>query len=156
MDILGVGIPEVILIFLIMLIFAGPKRMAQWSFMLGRETAKLRREWAKARQIIRKELEAAGFTEEEIQELKNMPEMVKKTTRTALNPVSEISKQAGGEIKKAMEASALTAAGEELKEQTEAINAEAKKSEAFSSEAPQKPEEARQKPENGAQPPTEQ
>ncbi len=39
MNLLGVGVPELVVIFVIMLVFAGPKRMVRWAYVLGQYTA---------------------------------------------------------------------------------------------------------------------
>ncbi|PJF41376.1 MAG: hypothetical protein D6737_12315 [Chloroflexi bacterium] len=60
MNILGVGTAEFILILLIMLIVAGPKRMAQWAYQAGRYTAKFRLIWAETMQMLENELNESG------------------------------------------------------------------------------------------------
>lgn len=105
MDILGVGIPEIVLIFLIMLVVAGPRRMTQWAFLAGRELRKLRIMWAEAKNMIRQEMEAAGFSEEEIQQIKNLPNEMTNATKKITNPVGAASKQLGEEIKRTVDAS---------------------------------------------------
>lgn len=60
MDILGIGGWEFIAIFIIMLVVAGPKRMIQWSYTLGRYVATLRRMWAETATMLQKEFDEAG------------------------------------------------------------------------------------------------
>ncbi len=60
MNILGVGMSELLVILLIMLIFAGPKRMILWANTLGRYVAKFRRLWAETVDIVQKEFDEAG------------------------------------------------------------------------------------------------
>ncbi len=61
MDILGIGGWELIAVLLLMIVVAGPKRMIQWSYVLGRELAKLRRLWSEAARTIQKEFDDAGI-----------------------------------------------------------------------------------------------
>ena len=60
MDILGIGGWEFIAILIIMLLVAGPKRMIQWSYTLGRYVSTLRRMWAETAAMLQKELDDAG------------------------------------------------------------------------------------------------
>ncbi|MBN1287884.1 MAG: hypothetical protein JXB47_20970 [Anaerolineae bacterium] len=128
MDILGVGVPELIVVFLIMLVVAGPRRMTQWAFLAGRELRKLRGMWAEAKGMIRQELEAAGFTEEEIQQVKKLPNELTNAARTVTNPVGAASKQLGKEVKKTTEATttAVGAAAVDLKKATTSAPEQAK------------------------------
>ncbi len=60
MDILGVGGWELVAIFLIMLVVAGPKRMISWSYTLGKYVAQLRHMWAETAEMLQKEFDEAG------------------------------------------------------------------------------------------------
>ena len=60
MNILGVGAWEFLAILLIMLVFAGPKRMIHWSHVLGQHVAKFRKIWAETVDIVQKEFDDAG------------------------------------------------------------------------------------------------
>lgn len=60
MNILGIGGPELILILLVMLIIAGPKRMIQWSYVLGKWVAKFRVMWSQTVDMVQKEFDASG------------------------------------------------------------------------------------------------
>jgi Sec-independent protein translocase protein TatA len=61
MDIFGVGGAELVAIFLIMLVVAGPKRMIQWAYIAGTYVAKFRAMWAEAMTYVQKEFEQAGL-----------------------------------------------------------------------------------------------
>ncbi|MDX2162116.1 MAG: hypothetical protein SF162_12380 [bacterium] len=61
MEILGVGGWELIAVLVLMLVVAGPKRMIHWSYLLGRELAKLRRMWSETAKVLQKELDTAGI-----------------------------------------------------------------------------------------------
>lgn len=61
MEILGVGGAEFIAIFIIMLVVAGPKRMIQWAYVMGKYTAKIRAMWTESMTYLQKEFDAAGL-----------------------------------------------------------------------------------------------
>jgi sec-independent protein translocase protein TatB len=61
MDILGIGGLELVMILIIMIVVAGPKRMIQWSYLLGRELAKVRKMWGETAKMLQKEFDAAGI-----------------------------------------------------------------------------------------------
>lgn len=61
MNILGIGIPEIIVIFIIMLVVAGPKRMIEWAYHIGRYTAKIRAMYQETMEAFQKELNASGL-----------------------------------------------------------------------------------------------
>lgn len=60
MNILGVGGSELLIVLLIMLVIAGPKRMIHWSGILGRHVAKFRRMWSETVDIVQQEFDEAG------------------------------------------------------------------------------------------------
>ena len=80
MNVLGVGGTELLIVLLIMLVIAGPKRMIHWSYVLGQHLSKFRRMWSETVDIVQQEFDEAGVG---IQLPKNVP------TRGSLN------KQAG-------------------------------------------------------------
>lgn len=61
MNIFGIGTAELILIILIMLVVAGPKRMVRWAYYLGQFMGKLRRMWVDVAKVIQKEVDEAGI-----------------------------------------------------------------------------------------------
>jgi Sec-independent protein translocase protein TatA len=61
MNILGVGPAEIIVVFIIMLAVAGPKRMVQWAYQIGRYTAQLRAMFQETMNAVQKELAASGL-----------------------------------------------------------------------------------------------
>jgi Sec-independent protein translocase protein TatA len=56
----GIGGTELVLIVLIMLIVAGPKRMIQWAYVLGLWVGKARTMWQQAVEVLQKEMDEAG------------------------------------------------------------------------------------------------
>lgn len=112
MEILGIGTAELIAILLIMLVVAGPKRMAQWAFVLGTYVAKFRVMWSETVDILQKEFDDAGM---DVQIPKDIP------TRSSLNqhagrafenitrPVKQTMDQAGSEISQIKKGTAASA-----------------------------------------------
>jgi Sec-independent protein translocase protein TatA len=70
MELFGVGGLELVAILVIMLVVAGPKRMIQWSYTLGKYMAVLRRMWAETAASLQKELDSAGV---DVQVPKDIP-----------------------------------------------------------------------------------
>lgn len=61
MNIFGVGTAEFVLILLIMLIVAGPKRMVRWAYTVGLWLGKLRGLWSQVVDAMEKEMREAGY-----------------------------------------------------------------------------------------------
>jgi len=89
MNILGVGPAELVIVFLLMLMIAGPKRMIAWAYVAGQYVAKLRKMWQEASKVIRKELEQAGVEPEVMDTFEQWanPRTRSQTTRNLLDPV---------------------------------------------------------------------
>jgi Sec-independent protein translocase protein TatA len=60
MDILGIGGAELVLIVLVMLVVAGPKRMIQWAYIAGKYAGQARRLWQETAEKLQAELDGAG------------------------------------------------------------------------------------------------
>ncbi|MCC6803924.1 MAG: hypothetical protein IT319_13660 [Anaerolineae bacterium] len=88
MDILGIGGWELVAIFIIMLVVAGPKRMIQWSYTLGKYVAVLRKMWADTAQMLQKEFDDAGV---DVKVPKNIPTRgdLNREIGRALTPVTK-------------------------------------------------------------------
>ncbi len=76
MELFGIGGTEMVAIFIIMLVVAGPKRMIQWAYVLGQYTAKARVMWDGVMANVQREMDEAGM---DIKLPKTMP------TRATLN-----------------------------------------------------------------------
>lgn len=98
MNIFGVGEVELVLIVLIALIVAGPKRMIQWMYVLGRWTARLRTMWTEASSMIQKEIDDAGL---DVQVPKDLPNRnnLRQMTYKALKPFADPVKDAVDEVR---------------------------------------------------------
>lgn len=88
MEILGVGGAELVAIFIIALIVAGPKRMIQWAYIMGKYTAKARALWAESMNYIQQELKEAGMDVELPKEPPTRASLNRQVTK-ALTPVTK-------------------------------------------------------------------
>lgn len=61
MDILGIGGWELVVVIIIMLIVAGPKRMIAWSYTLGRYIGMIRGMWAETAKQLQREFDETGI-----------------------------------------------------------------------------------------------
>lgn len=97
MNIFGVGGMEFVLVIIIMLVIAGPKRMVRWAYIAGQYTAKLRTMWDETVSYLQKEFDAAGL---DIEVPKNPPTKkdMNKAINSALDPVTKPVSDAMGEI----------------------------------------------------------
>jgi Sec-independent protein translocase protein TatA len=87
MNIFGVGGWEILFIFIIMLIVAGPKRMLEWAYIAGRYTSKLREMWAKMMDTIQHELDDAGVDMKMPKDLSR--DSFKRMADEAMRPISD-------------------------------------------------------------------
>ncbi len=90
MNIFGVGGAELVLIFVIMLVVAGPKRMLRWAYVFGQFVGKLRTIWDNVMEIIQAEVDAAGMDVEIPRELptrQNVTKWFNEQTRDVANPL---------------------------------------------------------------------
>ncbi len=60
MEILGIGTPELIAIFIGMLVIAGPQRMIRWAYTLGQYAGKLQGWWREAAAALQQEVDTSG------------------------------------------------------------------------------------------------
>jgi len=99
MNILGVGGAELLIILIIMLVFAGPKRMIHWSYLLGQYIAKFRVIWSQTVDLVQKEFDEAGL---DIQLPKTPPtrNSINKVVADAMKPVTQPVQESLDEIKK--------------------------------------------------------
>lgn len=98
MNIFGLGGWELLLVVMIMVIVAGPKRMIRWSYVLGQYTAKLQRMWRDTAVILQREFDDAGLdvkvpstppTRQSLQQ--SARELGQKVMGDSLNPIQEVS-----------------------------------------------------------------
>jgi len=112
MNILGIGGAEFVLIFIIMLIVAGPKRMIAWSYTLGTYIAKFRRMWEETVDVLQKEFDEAGVGIQVPRELPtrtNLNRQATKALSSVTRPVQDALDDVSGELKDIKDTTAATA-----------------------------------------------
>ena len=115
MNIFGIGGPELLVILIIMLIFAGPKRMIHWAYILGQYLAKFRVIWSQTVDLVQKEFDEAGV---DIKLPKEPPtrQNINRAISDALQPMTQPLQESLDEVKKDMES--VKAVSDDLKEKT--------------------------------------
>ncbi len=103
MNFLGVGALELLAILLIMLVFAGPKRMIHWSYILGQHVAKFRKIWSETVDLVQKEFDEAGV---DIKLPKEPPtrKSLNRTVTEAVKPMTQPVQDSLDEVKKDLDA----------------------------------------------------
>ena len=106
MNILGVGGWEFLLIMLIMVVVAGPRRMAHWAYLMGRYTARLRTIWAETMEILQKEFDEAGLDvklPKEPPTRQNIQAMSRNYLKPITQPMEDAMKEVEAEMKEDLE-----------------------------------------------------
>ncbi len=111
MNVFGVGGWELVLVLLIMLVVAGPRRMAQWAYILGQWTAKARSMWAETMAVIQAELDEAGV---DVKLPKTPPTRasIERSAKDFLKPVVEPLEEVSNELKQDINAVSSDLQGE--------------------------------------------
>lgn len=112
MNILGVGGTELILIVVIMLIVAGPKRMAQWAYIAGTYLAKFRAMWSETVDVLQKEFDQAGVDIKIPKDVPTRGSINKQATKVLeefTRPVKETMEKATAEVGEIKKTTAVTA-----------------------------------------------
>lgn len=60
MEILGIGLGELVAIVLVMLVIVGPERMLRWAYALGQYAGKLQGLWRETAAALQQELDTSG------------------------------------------------------------------------------------------------
>lgn len=99
MNFFGLGAPEFVVVLIIALIIAGPKRMVQWMYVLGRWTAKARALWGEAVDALQRELNESGV---DVTIPRDMPTRgsLNRMAQDALKPLAEPVKDVMQDVKK--------------------------------------------------------
>lgn len=96
MNILGIGAPELILILMIAIVVAGPKRMIRWAYILGTYVGKLRAMWGDVAKVIQAEVDAAGL---DVQVPRDIPtradvgRMIQQAAKPMMDPINKAAKE---------------------------------------------------------------
>ncbi|MGB1287050.1 MAG: hypothetical protein ACPG7F_10995 [Aggregatilineales bacterium] len=92
MNFFGVGGAELVLIIVIMMIVAGPKRMIRWMYVAGVYAGKLRDMWKEVAIVLQEEVDAAGIdfkVPEQIPTKQNLASSVNRFAQEAMKPLQE-------------------------------------------------------------------
>lgn len=125
MNIFGVGGAELVAILVIMLVFAGPKRMIHWSYVLGQYVAKFRVIWSQTVDLVQKEFDEAGV---DIKLPKEPPtrQNLNRSLSEAVKPMTKPLQESIDEVKKDVDT---------FKDVSDSLNDKTKKTPAVSSAA---------------------
>ncbi|MFW5691547.1 MAG: hypothetical protein ACOCXZ_03505 [Chloroflexota bacterium] len=88
MNILGMGLWELVLVLVIALVVAGPKRTLNWMYVLGRFAAQVREMWSRVMEGVQKDLDDAGVDIKLPADPTDRAEM-SRFARDALRPLQE-------------------------------------------------------------------
>ena len=103
MNILGIGAPELIMILIIAIIVAGPKRMVRWAFVLGQYIGKLRAMWADIAKLIQSEVDQAGL---DVQVPTDLPtrasvgRMIQQASKPLSDPINKAAREIDQEYRR--------------------------------------------------------
>lgn len=112
MNIFGIGGAELVLILIIMLVVAGPKRMIQWAYVLGKYVAVLQQMWSQAAAALQKEFDEAGVNVEVPKELPTKGDLQRSIT-TAIQknvPINDVTDELNKDIATVKKATQFTTA----------------------------------------------
>ena len=99
MNIFGVGGAELVLIIIIMLVVAGPKRMIRWAYVIGQYVGKFRILWEQMVDVLQDEVDAAGL---DVKIPKEIPtkQSLAKTATELIKPYAETLEKTADEVRK--------------------------------------------------------
>lgn len=103
MNIFGVGGAELVLIVIIMLIVAGPKRMIRWAYHIGKYVGKFRILWEQMVDVLQDEVDAAGL---DVKLPKEIPtrQNIAKTATEFLKPYTDEVEKSLDDVKNPVQA----------------------------------------------------
>jgi Sec-independent protein translocase protein TatA len=102
MNIFGFGTAELVVVVLIMLIVAGPKRMLQWSYILGKYLAKLRIMWRELMASLQEEFDEAGVgvkLPKDLPTRRDIHRLATEAVRPIQEPMDRVIKEYEAEVK---------------------------------------------------------
>lgn len=102
MELFGVGGTELILIIIIAMVVAGPKRVAQWMYYVGKFVARLQRMWSEMMQVIQQELKESGM-DVELPKTPPTRQSINQAARNMLKPYTQELDEAKKDIERDLE-----------------------------------------------------
>jgi Sec-independent protein translocase protein TatA len=106
MNIFGVGTTEMVIIVLIMLIVAGPKRMVRWAYHIGVYVGKFRKMWSEVVDVVQKEIDEAGVDvkiPKEIPTRQNIGKYVSEITKPYTKELEQAAKEVQNPVKESLD-----------------------------------------------------
>ncbi len=139
MNIFGIGEVELLIVLLIALVIAGPKRMIQWAYVAGRWVAKARKMWSEVSVLIQQELKDAGVDVEIPKELPTRASVMR-TVETAMKPLAEPVKEALNEVRSVE--NEFKSTGKQAQKQIDGIRSDLKQGTSITNGSGSKPDTA--------------
>jgi len=101
-NIFGVGGAELVLIFVIMLVVAGPQRMIRWAYVIGQYVGKFRIVWEQMVDMMQDEVDAAGL---DVKLPKDIPtrQSLAQTANQLIKPYAESMEKSFDEVKQPLQ-----------------------------------------------------
>jgi Sec-independent protein translocase protein TatA len=121
MNIFGIGITELLIILLIMLVVAGPRRMIRWAYVAGVYSAKLRRMWLQTVDVLQREVDDAGLDVKIPREMptrQNITRTVAELARPYTKDLEEAAQEVNQPLKSALQET--QAAAQQVQSETRA------------------------------------
>jgi sec-independent protein translocase protein TatB len=85
MELFGIGGLEFLLVIIIAMVVAGPKRVVQWAYLIGKFLARVRRIWSEMMLVIQQEMKDAGM-DVELPKTPPTRQSINQATRNLLKP----------------------------------------------------------------------
>ena len=111
MNIFGVGTTELVIIVLIMLIVAGPKRMVRWAYHIGVYVGKFRKMWSEVVDVVQKEIDEAGVDvkiPKEIPTRQNIGKYVSEIAKPYTKELEQAAKEVQNPVKESLDVADTT------------------------------------------------
>jgi Sec-independent protein translocase protein TatA len=112
MNVLCIGGEEFIIVIVIMLVIAGPKRMIHWMYILGTYIAKFRRMWEETVDVLQDEFDEAGVgikLPRQVPTRSNIRSQAAQAMSGITAPIKETMDDVSGEVKQIRSATKETA-----------------------------------------------
>lgn len=103
MNIFGVGSAEFVLILIIALIVAGPKRLIEWSYIAGRYIGQMKVLWSQMVESLQQDLDEAGVDiklPKQLPNRSNIDKVAGEVLRPLAEPMQQAMKDYEAEVKK--------------------------------------------------------
>ncbi|MDX2077475.1 MAG: hypothetical protein SFZ02_13680 [bacterium] len=103
MELFGIGGLEFLLVLVIAMVVAGPKRVVQWAYLVGKFFARVRHIWSEMMTVIQQEMKDAGV-DVEIPKTPPTRQNISQATRNLLKPYTQELDEASKELERDLDA----------------------------------------------------